>query len=266
MLKNYITFLAAISLVVGCSKVIDIDYKTIDNLYVVAAELTEGDGVVLLTKSSNMDEPAQSTPLTSALVWIESCDGDLVSLEADHDGIYRTTSQMDMVAGYDYTLSVDIDGQCFSSTSHLYAEPSVGNVSFSMQQFTPQMNLIFCTFNIFDVAGEDNYYRYRFRYFGNEVDGEVPGWTLAKEEVDGESISLMTHLYSKDRDLEDGDQITIEVQAIDRATYDFLYSLGLSGNSSSNPTSNFEGGCLGYFSAYSLTTISTQFYYADVVE
>lgn len=265
MLKKYIILLVAIYSIVSCSKVIDIDYESIDDLYIVVAELSQEGGTMLMTQSSDMDKPIQNTPITTAEVVAVSEKGESFHFSPDESGIYRTTTPLELETGLDYTLSVKMDNKTFTSTSHLFAAPSVGNVVFSMQQLSPEMSLTFCTFNIFDTAGEDNYYLYRFRYFGNEQeDGTEPKWTLAKEEVDGGPITLMTHLYSAERDLEDGDEITIDVKAIDRATYDYLYSLSLSGNSSSNPANNFEGGCLGYFSASSLTTISAQFYYANV--
>ncbi len=129
------------------------------------------------------------------------------------------------------------------------------------------MNLIFCTVTIQDIEGEENYYRYRFRYFANEdeEEGLEPDWSLVKEGEDGEKIWIMTHLYTQDdREMEDGDEITIEIQAIDRGAYEFFYTLGLSGDSSSNATTNLEGGCLGFFSPYSLTSITKIFSYDDL--
>lgn len=68
---------------------------------------------------------------------------------------------------------------------------------------------------------------------------------------------------NKEEDYDDilyeGDRITIEIQTIDRRTYDYLYSLGLSERTSANPIANFTGGCLGYFSAYSAVRIEDVF-------
>ncbi|MFI3281444.1 MAG: DUF4249 family protein [Rikenellaceae bacterium] len=267
-MKRYITafLIPALSMVVGCSKVIDIDYTSADPLYVAVSTLSTQGGSLLLTQSSAMDEPAQSDPITKAVVSVSGTSGDLYYFEPDADGIYQIDSDILLSVGDDYTLTIEVDDQVFTSTSHLYAAPEIADVSFSMQQFSSDMDLVFCTFSIMDQAGEENYYRYRFRYFANdnEESGE-PDWSLTKETFDGEPITLMTHLYTMDRDLEDGDVITIEVQAIDKAVYDYLYTLNLSGSSATNPTSNFTGGCLGYFSAYSLSTKVTEFYYENAV-
>ncbi len=267
-MKNYIiALLSSLLAAVSCSKVIEIDYEVIDPMYVVEATISADGGTLLLAKTSAMDEPAQSDPITSATVSVESSRGETIDFQIDDEGYYQTTDQLSLTAGDDYTLTVEVDEKIFTSTSRLYAEPQIDDISFSLQAFTADMDLIFCTFKIQDPAGEANYFRYRFRYFANdnEESGE-PSWSLAKETSDGDPIEIMTHLYTMDRDLEDGDVITIEVQAIDKATYDYLYTLSLSGSSSSNPTSNFEGGCLGYFSAYSLSIETATFYYDLVVD
>ncbi len=262
-MKRYIFTLLLISLSLSCSKVIEIEYESIDPIYIAVASLTEGEGgSLMLTQSSQMDEAAQSDPITSAVAWITSSLGESFPLTLNDEGMYQTEDEVELTEGADYTLSIEVDGQSFTATSHLHEVPIIGEVSFSEQEFMDAMTLVFCSFNIMDRAGEVNYYRYRFRYFANdnEQSGE-PSWSLTKESVDGEPIPIMTHLYTMDRDLEDGDQIIIEVQAIDKATYQFLYTLGASSSSSTNPTSGFDQeGCLGYFSASSLAREVVTFY------
>lgn len=263
-MKKYITLLLLLLTLGGCSKIIDINYESIDPLYVVVSTLSEEGGYLLLTQTSDMDQPSQSDPITTAEISITSSSGRQVELQANDSGIYQTLSGMELTPGDQYTLLVEIDGKSFSSTSQLYAEPIISDVSFSMQEFTADMNLIFCTFKIEDTPDQENYYRYRFRYFANDNEDGEPGWSLTKEGSDGEPIELMTHLYTFDREMEDGDQITIEVQAIDKGTYEYLYTLGLSSSSATNPTTNFTGGCIGYFSAYTEASHTAEFYYSLV--
>ena len=52
--------------------------------------------------------------------------------------------------------------------------------------------------------------------------------------------------------LKDGDELEAEVRTIDERSYEYLYSLLLMDNTGTNPIDNFTGGCLGYFSAFSL--------------
>ncbi len=262
-MKRYIFALLVLALLASCSKVIEIEYESIDPIYVAVASLSAEDGgTLLLTQSSQMDQEAQSNPITSASAWISCSTGESFILDVNEDGTYQTSEQIEMVEGADYILTIEVDDKSFTATSHLSQPPIIDSVSFSQQEFMESMTLTFCSFNIMDRSGEENYYRYRFRYFANdnEQSGE-PSWSLTKQSTDGAPIPIMTHLYTMDRDLEDGDQITIEVQAIDKATYPFLFTLSSSGSSSTNPTSGFDQeGCLGYFSAFSLSREVVTFY------
>ncbi|MFI3264740.1 MAG: DUF4249 family protein [Rikenellaceae bacterium] len=265
-MKKYIIFLCAV-LVAGCTKIIDVEYEEIDDMYVVQAYFSVENSYILLDKSCNMDEPMQSDGISTATISINGENSGICRFEHISDGCYMPIESANFVAGEDYTLSVEIEDERFTSTARLYAQPIIDEITFSQQQFTADMNLVFCTVTIQDIEGEDNYYRYRFRYFAteDEEEGLVPSWSLVKQGEDGEKIWIMTHLYTdEDRDLEDGDEITIEVQAIDRGAYEYFYTLSLSGNSSTNPTSNLEGGCLGFFSPYSLTSITKIFSYDDL--
>ena len=66
--------------------------------------------------------------------------------------------------------------------------------------------------------------------------------------------------------LVEGDKLRIELRAIDRRAYDYLYSMQIMDNTNTNPVANFTGGCLGYFSAYSQVTINYVFHADEVDE
>jgi len=62
-------------------------------------------------------------------------------------------------------------------------------------------------------------------------------------------------LFSFDRRMAPGDTITVEMQSISKAVFDYFYSFatsrgGPSSGSPANPISNLSGTRLGYFSAY----------------
>ncbi len=257
-MKNHIITTLSLLLLgtLSCSQEIEIEYQNIDPIYIISASLSQEGGTMLLTQSSDMDQPLQNTPITTATAWITSSEGEHYEMIAGDDGKYQTVSQVTMNIGESYTLSVEINDKLYEATSEYLEAPEIGEVNISEQPFTSDMTLTFCTFQIFDQASGQNYYRYRFRYFANdnEESGE-PDWSLAKEVNDGEPITLMTHLYTFDRELEAGDEITIEVQSIDKSYYTFLYSLNMSSSSSTNPTSSFSEGALGYFAITSQSTI-----------
>ena len=81
------------------------------------------------------------------------------------------------------------------------------------------------------------------------------GFTAENKMDDGDSDAL-----------QENDALRIEVRAIDRASYDYLYSMQVMGSAGTNPIPNFTGGCLGYFSAYSYTNLRTKFHRNEIEE
>ena len=57
----------------------------------------------------------------------------------------------------------------------------------------------------------------------------------------------------QDRVLNDGDTINLELLTIDKPTFDYLQSLLMSRQTTANPITNLKGGCLGFFTAASIT-------------
>lgn len=68
----------------------------------------------------------------------------------------------------------------------------------------------------------------------------------------------------EERFVNEGDEFTLEVRSIDEQAYNYLYSLGMSGMTSSNPIANFTGGALGYFSAHSITRLDVVYHQSEV--
>ena len=66
--------------------------------------------------------------------------------------------------------------------------------------------------------------------------------------------------------LQENDALRIEVRAIDRSSYDYLYSMQVMKSAGTNPIPNFTGGCLGYFSAYSYVNLYRTFHRNEVEE
>ena len=63
--------------------------------------------------------------------------------------------------------------------------------------------------------------------------------------------------------LYDGDSIHFSLMVIDRPVYDFFRSLIVGQNGRANSISNISGGCLGYFSAASLTRAEGVVYHSN---
>ena len=129
--------------------------------------------------------------------------------------------------------------------------------------------ILYADLRILDDPDRNNYYF--MHIYRNNVGYR---WAVMTDEKNkgGELQQLFSCCTESDMDkgdadaLKENDLIRIEVRAIDRASYDYLYSLQVMDNAGTNPISNFTGGCLGYFSAYSYVTLRSTFHRSEVEE
>lgn len=103
-----------------------------------------------------------------------------------------------------------------------------------------------------DPPGVPN--QYRFIMYVNDV--QVSNvFTMDDSHTDGRIVNEM--LYQNNIDLKSGDKVDVEMQCIDKAMYNYWYTLSQQGGNEqsssaapSNPSSNISNGALGYFSAH----------------
>jgi hypothetical protein len=121
----------------------------------------------------------------------------------------------------------------------------------------------YITIGYSDPPGIPNYYRW-VQYVNGRQEKSI--FTASDEFTDGLKIRGQLN-YTNDtddpnRDIKTGDSVRIDMLNLDSAVYQYWFSLRRnasgSGNTATpaNPTSNISGGCLGYFSAQSVSSRS----------
>ena len=126
--------------------------------------------------------------------------------------------------------------------------------------------MLYIAVTLQDIPNEPNYYfihiyRNGIGYRWSVVrDDKNPGGELRQ------LFNCMTKRQMEENVLHDGDQLHIEVRSIDKNVYNYLYSLQIMDNTTTNPIANFTNGALGYFSAYSSVTYDTTVKIADATE
>ena len=263
-MKKYSWILLVLPLLAACDKEIEIDYNSVDKLYVIEGRVTNEGSEVFITQTRDMDNGVKGTGIAGASVTVtsEGLSETLVFDEADR--VYRS----DLIGepGKTYTLTVEIDGQQFVSSSTMQEQVTIEPLEFQWLKIMGT-RVLMCSMYWDDIAGEDNYYS--LRIYQN---GENYRWSLWDDKgSDGEQLSTDTYcMAEEDEDDEDdiiyeGDKMTFEVRVVDRRTYDYLYSWALAEDTSTNPLPNFTGGALGYFSAYAVTRHETIFSFDDII-
>ena len=250
-----IIFIASIAFP-SCEKVIEIDLADSKSNIVIEAAITNNREpfTVLVSKTSPYFGASSSIQVSGAVVSVRSENGKPKYFKESSPGVYKLEKTL-ALANYWYIVDVQYEGVTYSARSYLNEMVPIADVSLTY----------FDGFGIFDSGykvncfirdpgGVENYYRMKIYVNGKSAtdDGEI---NLYSDKLfDGKSIGLVQHSAV----FKETDAIIVEMQAIDKATYDYFSTLeSISGiemiqsASPANPISNFNNGALGYFSAYS---------------
>lgn len=270
-MKKYIySMLVGVLVLTSCQKEINMDFHTIDPLFVIEGRVTNEVAEVIITQTKDVTDTTKWEGWNEAIVTITDADGHIEELEYWFDGWFHSLTGFVGQPGATYSLKVEIGDEVFTSTSTMNAAASLDQFYFRWLEVMNE-KVVFCSLVMTDIADEENYYCYRV--YRN---GQSYRWGVFHDRGnDGQEIT--TDIYcmtqkkadeNKEEDWDDilyeGDQISVELQTIDRRTYDYLYSLALSESTHYNPIDNFSGGCLGYFAAYSTVRESTEFSFDSI--
>lgn len=253
-------------LLCGCEKELDLHYKDIDPLPVIEASASQDGTEVTITMTTPMDEPFSGATVTDASVVItDLTDGTVENLLPDTDGIFRSGTPA--TVGHDYQLTVNRDGETYTSTGTMLPPVSISSVEFQWIKMPyDYVAMLQVSFSDNQDADDECYW---LRVYRN---GEAYLWTAVNSllTVDGQiDVVLMTSRQDteeedEDRVLRDGDVIEVSVCPITRAMHDYLEAIS---NGTSNGPQMFAGDyCLGYFLVSPVTRASTVFHPDQLTE
>jgi len=257
LLSKYIfQYIAPALFLISCNKeeVIHLDLSSSPVQYVIEAIVTDEAKPysVRITQSVNFDQANDFPAVQGALVIISDNAGQTDTLVEKSPGWYETREAKSGVSGQTYTLQVWINGKLFLAKSTMpYVVPfddlRVINLPFGGDNTLVLMPLFK------DPAGLGNNYQF---VQSNNGKRQPNIFVLDDRNNDGSQISSL--LIAPDLETNIGDTITVEMRNIDRATYKYFIALDASNGNGpnasvpANPDNNFEGACLGYFSAYTV--------------
>ena len=263
-----ISFALFLLTLTSCEKDIDIDYHQVEPRYVVEANVNQDRSIVRITVTQDMDNNSSGIGVEGATVMISSGDSISRKLTYSQNGYY--TSTLRGVPGTRYNLTIDVDGHHFTSSSTMQAKPTFNSFRFIWKKIATERYLI-GDLRIQDIPHATNYYF--LHMFRNNVGYRWAVMTDSQRDANGELQQLFTCVSERDQEkgtssdvLHEGDRIHIEIRAIDRSAYDYLYSMQIMDDTGTNPVSNIEGGCLGYFTAYNQITYDCYFHAEGIEE
>jgi hypothetical protein len=242
-------------LLTACEKEIDMDYHTVEPLYVVEASISEEGAVARISQTQNVTDEIGKRPVSDAQVIISSNYGEQCILNLDSAGCY-SSSEIKGVEGREYTIRVQVGNYITRSTSRMQEGFRIDDTYMYKEQMLEDEVVYYHV----DVTG---YKTDSIGYFYALVtrNGEPYKWAVTGNKGHGDTTAINVGCFvycDLDKDnkdiLKDGEEIAVEVRKIDKRTYDYLYALHIAERSASNPIRNFTNpSTLGYFSAYHST-------------
>ena len=209
---------------------------------------------VLVSKTSSYFGYENGIPVSGAKVSIRIESGNPIALPETEPGIY-TLGKANAMTGFWYVVDVAYEGVTYSARSFLNKPVPFIDLNFTYFDgygFFDSGYLANCY--ISDPADIENYYRIKY-YVNKQPVSELDKISIFSDKLfNGTQIGLCNRSFVFSED----DTLTVELQSIDKAAYDYFSTLeSISGPdweqnaAPANPISNFSNGALGYFSAYS---------------
>ncbi|MES2800391.1 MAG: DUF4249 family protein [Bacteroidota bacterium] len=232
-----------VEMLTSCEKIIEVNINDKDPQFVIEGFVTLGETThrVSITKSQNLSAATVAPTIDNAVVVLSDDLGNAQTMTLVAPGIYEVNSYP-VAEGRTYSLSVNIAAEVFVASGTMMQDIPLDTLQTFAFSFGPaSINALVPVRQ--DLAGIKNFYK--FSIFSNQL--EIEGINIQDDEYnDG---NLMQQPIFVDG-VESGDTVRVEMYGIDNAVYDYFYTLqqNEAGATPANPTSNFSGGCLGYFS------------------
>jgi hypothetical protein len=257
------TIVVALSvLLTGCQDVIELDLNSSNAQTVIKASLQEGEHlfVVDITQTTDYFNPGQPVPIDDAVVTLSENGGESTVVPFSENGQYATTFKA--VAGKTYTLTVAAKGQTYLAVSYLQQAVELDTITAQKTEgFRPPGTdgdyIVYL--NFMDPPATKNYYRVVVTKNGVLNTDAADLTILEDKSFDGKNANfpIQSDLYNE------GDSLSVELRSIDEAAWNYyntissLVGAGMGGSSAApaNPVTNWSNNALGYFIAYSSSTI-----------
>jgi len=235
----------------SCQKVINVHLNDSSPQYVVEGNISDQPGVytVSITKSINFDQDNVYPAVSGALVVITDRNSGIVDSLSEVTAGHYVTSRLKGIPGDTYDLYIKAGAKILTATSTMPLLVILDSLSYEMSSFGRNYEIV----PIYtDPIVKGNYYHFREIINDSEstsiylrddryVNGQTINQPLDQSGGSGQRISL-------------GDNVSVYLECIDSAVYQYYYGLQQTSNqnsaSPSNPATNITGGCLGYFSAH----------------
>ena len=265
-MKKILLILFLLTLFIACEEVIDVELDNAEQQIVIEAVVSPDplNNKVIITKSTDFYNPGEYQRISNAEVTVIENNGESFVFTESSPGSYTNDTLIAKV-GSQYSITVNVEGKTYSAISSLPSPLILDSIAVIGEKRPFQDELDYEYHAYFqDNPGVEDYARFRLYINGIEKGGI---FRYDDRLTDGRYIDFWRFFFEPDDDIKPGDIVTIEMMTIDKATFEYFDTLrrvlatstgGPFGPSSpSNPTTNWDNGALGYFSAYNIESKTT---------
>ena len=279
---SYALCLAAVLLLTACKKEIDFNYHEIDPIVVIEGRVTNEGTMVMITKSRNVTDSVRGHCLTGAVVTISGGGVDEVIAYDSQAQCYH--SSLKGKVGESYRLTVDVEGHHYEGIATMPAAAPILHSEFLWFTMLDERIVVYELWAADPNSDERNYFWFRMDrlthhpHFKDKKYQEPYTWNVFDNRgcppglIYRDVMCMSERMAEEDKEenwdyiLYEGDSIICQLMSIDRATYDYFASLRAGQGNGANPRSNLIGGCLGYFTAGSVTHADTLVFHYDAIK
>ena len=242
-LKFAVLLLFVTQIVSSCTKVIDVDIKDQEANFVVEGFVTLGDLThrVSITKTLNLDDASNFPTVDNASIYLTDNLGNGQNMVLVAPGVYEVNNYP-VSEGRTYTIQISVDGKVFVAKGKMPVNVPLEIVETFPFSFGPEPINALVPIR-FDPAGIENYYQFNLIVKGKNI----PGNFIQSDQYNDGNINQEPIFATE---IKAGDTVDVVMFGIDKSIYNYFFTLeqNIQGATPANPTSNFSGGCLGYFS------------------
>jgi hypothetical protein len=245
----------------SCTKVVNINLNSSTPKIIIEGSISDqiSSCSVKLSMTVNYDEPNVFPAVTGSLVTISDNSGNIVKLNETIHGFY-SAPLFRGVPGRTYTISVTASGKTYTAVSKMPPPVMIDTIyqdSFNRGNYGGGGILKFVVVKYKDPEGLENYYR-----FIEKINKTETSTIYLDDDMLRDGNVITQHIIRTEPSPETGDSVRIYLLTIDKDVYNYFAQLNQIINSfgptasPANPISNFSNGALGYFSAFSVRSMS----------
>lgn len=236
----------------ACEEVIELPLKEVDPLIVIEGKVNDvfTRQEVLISEMQPFNSESGRLPVVNAEVYLNEDGKPWRKLREVEAGRYIIDNFWGK-PGSTYGISVKYAGETYQAESTMPPLVQIDSIGVRINTFDNSRKTPIVSFQ--DPPGIKNYY-----YFQLIINGEANTSLFVFNDKYTDGKNTIQDLDDFSLDLKDDDDVIIELRNIDESSFNYwkgIQSQNGSSASPGNPISNFSNGALGYFSAYSVSSM-----------